>query len=279
MQAFSAGTDVTLSVPLTDRSGNVLNVSAVLVRVTDQDGGELLPQTALDGFTAGDEEAVVTVPAAKNALETGKSRALRVIELALTVGTNTTHRTARYAIEAVDPLVVGVNSFQTYPQADFIALSIPNLAGWSAAADAERINALIEARMRIVRLNFTMLNDNGQWGQNSLNYVPEGSYKTRYIGAAGMFLFNGDLDQLDATQFMGLPERFKFALRQAQVAEADAVLGGDPMAQKRQDGLISDAVGESRQAFRLTKPLELPVSRRALGYLSAFVSLNKRISR
>jgi hypothetical protein len=280
MNVFSAGTDVTMYVPLQDASGNLLNVTAVQYRVVDQNGSELVASTALDAFAPGSETADITVPAESNVLAAGSARDLRAIELTCVIDdVNTIVLHAAYAIQVADALVVGVNSFATFVQAHFAALSIPALDAWKAASEQEQTEALIEARSHIVRLNFAPLNSNINWGQDSLNFIPEGAYDTNYIGSSDMFMFNGSLELLRPDQFAKLPSRFIEALIKAQVAEADYILGGGDIEKKRQDGLIMDNIGESRQSFRQGKPLQLPVCRKALGYLSYFVTFKQRIGR
>lgn len=279
MDVFVAGTDVTLTVPLVDKSGNAMTVDAISYRITDQDGTELVALQPLASFVAGQASASILVSAADNTLAAGVSRAMRNIELTCTIAGNNVMVHAAYVIEVADPLVVGVNSFMTYAQAEFVALDIPNLSGWEAASEQQRIAALIDARSHIVQLSFSPLNSNVNWGQDSLNFIPEGTYDTNYIGNSSMFLFNGNLDLLRPDQFAALPTRFVTALRKAQLAEADAILGGDSVEKKRQDGLIQDNIGESRQMYRQGKPLQLPVCRRALGYLSYFVTFSRKIGR
>jgi hypothetical protein len=279
MDVFSAGTDVTLSVPLQDKSGNPLAVSAIEYRVTDESNVELVAAMPLAGFIAGSDTAVITVAAAENTLGGGVARGMRNVVLACTVGGNSIYLRASYAIEEGDPLVVGTNSFMTYAQAEFTALSLPNLDGWNGADEQSRIAALMDARSHIVQLSFTPLNSNVNWGQDSLNFIPEGVYDTSYVGDSSMFLFNGNLDLLRPDQFASLPTRFVDALKKAQVVEADAILGGNSVEAKRREGLVQDNIGESRQTFRQSKPLELPVCRRALGYLSYFITFSKRIGR
>jgi hypothetical protein len=273
MDAFLHGTEVKLVVPLTDAVGNQLSVSAIEYRVVDQLGVELVPKTTVTGFVADATTATITVLVASNTLPVGAARALRQVDLYCTVGGNIVLLTAAYAITQPDVLVVGVNSFQSYAAAQFIALDIPNIAGWDGASDAQRTAALIDAREHVCQLSFQRLNQ--RFGQNSLDYLPEG---TRDVGS-NMFGFTGDLKQLTPAQFTGLPPEFLAALYKAQVAEANVILGGDPVEAKRLDGLLLDSVGESRQMFRPGKPLQLPVSRRALAYLSQFVTFSKRIGR
>lgn len=279
MNVFLQGTDVSLIVPLKDKGGNPISVTTVQCRVTDQDDVEVLAQHSVDSFSEGDSEVVIAVLAASNTLGAGIARALRSVELTCLVEGNTIVINTAYAIELADPLQVGINSFQSYASAEFVSLDIPNTPGWDAATNQERQAALIDARSHIVQLNFTQLNSTGNWGQDSLNYVPEGSYPTNYATQNGVFMFQGDLSLMSAEQFVLLPAKFKKALCLAQVAEADAILGGDPIEDRRHKGILMEAVGEVRQMFRSGKPLELPVSRRALGYISYFVSFSKKIGR
>lgn len=279
MDVFLAGTGVALDVPLTDNSGNAIAVTAVQYRVIDENGNELAPRQDLIGFVPEGAVATVPVTALMNTLATGVMRSLRQVELFCTVDGNTTLLTAAFVVAQSEVLEVGVNSFQTYAQAQFTALSLPNIPAWDTASADERLAALIEARTHIVQLSFTQLNSNVNWGQDSLNYIPEGTYLTEFVGDSNMFMFNGNLELLRPDQFAKLPTKFIDVLKKAQVAEANSILGGDSVDQKRRDGLVLDTIGESKQMFRSSKPLELPVCRRALGYLSYFISFAKRIGR
>lgn len=292
MDLFLAGTNVTLMVPLQDRSGNQLTVTAVDYRVIDQNGTELQARTALTGFVSGAASATVQVPAllnniagipatiSNNQIDQFTVREVRTVELFCTISGNIVMLTKSYGLEPADPLVVGINSFQTFAQAELTALDIPNLNAWAAADDASKIAAMVDARQHINQLNFWLLNSNINWGQDSLNYVPEGAYQSPYAGSGNqLFIFNGNLALLTPTQFSFLPIRFKAALRQAQVTEADEIMGGDPVDVRRREGLLLESIGEVKQMFRPGKPIDLPVSRRALKYLSQFVTFSKRIGR
>jgi hypothetical protein len=296
MELYLAGTDVNLSVPLVDRNGNALTVDLISYRVVDQDGVEKVASIALDTYAPGDAYAAILVPAVKNIIaevpadsaitskqiDTFNTREARVAELSCTLASgNTIVINVTYGLEHQDPLRVGINSFQPLTKAELTAMDISNLTGWNAASDQDKIAAMITARNHICQLNFWLLNSNTNWGQDNMNYVPEGAYQTQYAsaGANNMFVFNGNLGLLTPLQYGRLPERFKTALRLAQVAEADSILGGDPVELRRREGLLLESIGEVKQMFRTGKPLDLPVSKRALRYLSAFVTFSKRIGR
>lgn len=286
MQVFLAGTNVLCVIPLLDRTGTPLNVASVEYRIVDQANTELVARAALADFVAGSADVQVTVPASLNTLgatpteHTVPTREGRIVELFLTLDNgNAVGLTYVYGIEPVDTLVPGVNSFQTYAQAQLTAIDIPGTPAWDAATDEERFAAMIEARWHLCKLSYYLLNSNLNFGQDSLNFVPEGTYTSKYAATDSLFMFDGNLELLNAQQFDSLPERFKGALRKAQVAEADAILGNDPIALKREMGLISDAVGTTKQTYRSTKPLEMPCCKRAMSYVSYFVSNSKRLAR
>lgn len=289
MDIFLAGTPVALTVALQDRNGNALEVASIEYRVVKQDGSVVVARAPLDTFGGG-SEAVVEVSAEINAVATVDPatitaaqidsffvRESRTVELFCTdAAGNTVLLTSTYALEPAETLFAGLNSFQSFTQAELVAMDMPQLLGWSAANEKDKIAALIEARLQICQLRFNIINSNVNWGQDNLNYVPEGSYPTPY---AGMFMFNGNLALITPSNFVKLPPRFKMALCRAQVAQADTVLGGDPVDVRRKEGLILESIGEVKQMFRGGKPLELPVSKRALKYLSPFVSFSQRIGR
>lgn len=268
-----------MTVPLTDSSGNTLTVNAVSYKVTDENGVSVVGLTPLATFVSGDAEVVIATTALQNTLAAGVLRGLRAISIVCEMDAGSVELTASYAIGASDPLVVGVNSFQTLSQAEFLSMEIPNTPGWDGATAQQRVAALIEARKRINMLSFNQLNSNVNWGQDSLNYVPEGQYTTSYVSNNGMFLFNGNLELLRADQFAKLPAKFLDAIRRGQLVEADEILGGDPIQSRRQAGILVDTIGETKMMFKTGKPLQLPVSRRALAYMSYFITFSKRLTR
>ncbi len=296
MDIYLAGTDVISSVPMMDRNGNVLSVASINYYITDMSDTVVLPLTTLAGFVSGSSQATVLVPAIANVItdppiasaitaaqiDQFNTREIRtiVLECILTSGNSVVIK-ASYGLEHPDPLIVGLNSFQTLPNGELIAMDIVGLNHWLGAAERDKIAAMITARYRICQLNFWLLNSNTNWGQDNMNYVPEGAYQTPYASAGqnNMFIFNGNLGLLTPTQYDNLPVRFRTALKYAQVAEADFLLGGDQHIQRRQDGLVLESIGETRQVYRNTKPIDLPVSKITLRYLSAFVTFAKRIGR
>lgn len=254
MEVFLANTVVIASVPMVDGNGNQIVASAISYRVIDQDDFELVPLTALAGFAAGSSNAVITVASSANQLAAGLVRGARTIQLTCTTASNTVVISHSYALELVEPLTVGVNSFQSFSYAKLTAMDVPDIPGWDAATDRQKISALVDARNHICKLNFRFLGDS--WSSS----------------------YGGNLSSLTPSQYGTLPASLRNALRLAQIAEADFILGGDPVMDKIQSGVILDSIGESKQMYA-SRPLQMVVCRRALNYLSGHITLNLSIGR
>ena len=277
---FLTGNAVNAVVPLVDKSGNALSITSVDYQLLDETDAVLVARTTLAGFTPNATAVTITLPAAVNTLLSTDTRKARILQLfCLDSNGNTKELTYLYGIEQSDPLIAGVNSFAGWAQAQLIALDVPNTPSWDAASDDQKIQALIEARNHIVRLNFSLLNSNVNYAQDQLAYIPQGNYITNFIASSGLFLFTGNLELLNSSQFLALPVRFIRALQLAQIAEADFILGGDATGGRREAGIILESIGDTKQMFRTAKPLDLPCSKRALGYISYFVTFAKHVGR
>lgn len=252
MNVYRSGSDVSLVIPLVDENGNTLTPSAVSYRVLNQTEDELQAATPVVGFTAGDTSVSVTIPAALNTLTATDIRQLRIITLATQEpGNSEAYIRVSYIVSNEFTLVTGINSYQTFGEATLLTLDMPDMIGWQFAADdRKREAALIEAYHRIGRLRF----------------VVDGVDVVR-------------INEMADADFALLSPIFRDALKKAQVSEADIILGGDPIQRKREEGLLSDSVGESSIMFRPGKPLLMSVSRRSLNYLAGYVTYNNALGR
>jgi len=78
--------------------------------------------------------------------------------------------------------------------------------------------------------------------------------------------------ELDAPTLASLGRLNLDTLKTAQVIEANFLLGGNPMEQRRRDGILSESIGEVSQFFRTSKPLVMPVCREAARVLGKFMA-------
>lgn len=76
-----------------------------------------------------------------------------------------------------------------------------------------------------------------------------------------------------------LSEQQRQQLIEAQLIEADFLLGGNPIEQRRRMGLMSDSSGESAHFFRPTKPVVLAVCRDAALALAPYVRFSAELGR
>jgi hypothetical protein len=260
MDMYLGGTEVTSHIVLADDFGNPLTVDTLEYEVVDQTGAAVVAREPIAGFVAGTANVLIVVPPSANTLTPPNVRESRRINLYCIVAGNTLLITRLYAVEANAVLVTGENSFQTYDEAELLSLEIPNVNGWNAATYRDKIAALMEARVRLCKMNFNIFNSN-MW--------------------AGGMGYGGDISYIPPESFVQLPPRFLKALRLAQVAEANYITGiaNGQIVDKQAQGLVEDTVGESKQVFSRGMPLKLQVSRDASRYLSTYITYNIRTAR
>jgi hypothetical protein len=259
MQSYLPGTDVQVTATLVDSAGEALSPLAVEYAVADEDGATVVARVALPGYVAGESEVVATVLAANNALDVDETYGMRVVTFFAQLETGWVATEVSYKIALLDPLVIPTTSFQSYNEANLTATTMPDLDGWNAASKDARIAALSEARDRLCRLVYAD------------DVYSDIEWQSRVELSSEI-----DLDDLTAPEFANLDAKFKTLLKKAQIVEADDVLTGDPVSEKREDGLMSETIGESSMMFRPGRPARFPVSRRTMTMLSRYIR-NKRV--
>ncbi|MEO9387051.1 hypothetical protein [Chromobacterium phragmitis] len=248
MQTFVAGQPVEITVPLLDSLGNVLTPTKAVVTIRGDFGD------ALEVIEPELASPLSFKPGAASALPDDRLIAARQAEVLinyLDIATSMPQEKL-FTVEWVlrRGLEPGRNSVLSLHAANALSLSM-QLDGWSAADDARKTPALLEAWRRMRQLTFDLSGYQDDRGE---------------VDQSGPFTLN------DATRPLHtLPSRFIDALSVAQLLEADTILGGEPLQDKRLGGLMSETTGESSMMFRPGKPLEMPVSRRTLGALRSFI--------
>lgn len=262
MKSYYSGFDTAITIDLVDDDGNQYIANSAQYRVLDESEVEIVPPGAATLQDAG-ASVLVSVPALSNTLAPGVFRGLRRIELMVNTGEGTVLQSESYMIVANEQLIVGVNSYQAYSEAQLNSMDIPNLAAWGDATQKERIAALVESHTRLGRLQYSI---------SSLADAQD-----RLTPAAVTNISN--MAELTAAELSALPGSFMLALKKAQIIEADTALGGDPIDEQRRGGLMSTSIGEVSQMYRPGAPLVLAVSARALRYLTGYVKFGMKIGR
>lgn len=318
MNVFISGNVVESNIALNDDAGNpIADVVAVTYRVIDSENNELVkptvyvpngddypeeteepetPEEALADEPAQEEpseepsepveeetisEVIVQTSEEVNTLKEETSRDIRIICLkAKTKSGAVFSLEYAYGLTIADPLTVGVNSFMTYRQAQKMAMDMPKLNNWESMSQSQRISALLEAKQRICRLAFDF--GQVQLDMTKQDYVVQAAGKPRCVQVGEIFgVYGGSvkLEDLSVEDFEALPTKFRTALMQAQLAEANDVLEVDSIAERRRQGLILETIGEVKQMFSSIIPAQMAVSSKAMSYLSRYLASGKKIGR
>lgn len=227
----------------------------ITITISDTYGNVLFTDT--DTVATGDESYTYTVADTYNALSVDEdSRGVRKIEVLYVDSAGISRKAInRYMLESDDGLVEGANTFMVYERALAVAHDLPSSDGWDYAEERKQIAALKEAFNNITTLSFKLTADG-----EAFNLVL-------------------DFTTADLLTLLSDYPDFWNALEMAQIAEADAILGGNEVEDKRRDGLMSETVGESSNMYRPGKPLISVIRTKTLRYLSGYVSMSKRIGR
>lgn len=226
-------------------------------------------------------EVIVQTSEEVNTLKEETSRDIRIICLkAKTKSGAVFSLEYAYGLTIADPLTVGVNSFMTYRQAQKMAMDMPKLNNWESMSQSQRISALLEAKQRICRLAFDF--GQVQLDMTKQDYVVQAAGKPRCVQVGEIFgVYGGSvkLEDLSVEDFEALPTKFRTALMQAQLAEANDVLEVDSIAERRRQGLILETIGEVKQMFSSIIPAQMTVSSKTMSYLSRYLASGKKIGR
>ena len=319
MNVYISGNAVESTIALNDDAGNpIANVVSVVYRVIDSESKELVksmvyvpdgedypeitetpaepeellseepseepvPEEPSEEPTEQETISEVTVLTSEdvNTLNEDSSRDIRIICLKAKTKTGAVFSLEyAYGLTVSDPLQVGVNSFMTYRQAQKLAMDMPKLNNWESMSQSQRISALLEAKQRICRLSFDF--GQVQLDMTKQDYVVQAAGKPRCVKVGEIFgVYGGSvkLEDLSVEDFEALPTKFRTALMQAQLAEANDVLEVDSIAERRRQGLILETIGEVKQMFSSIIPAQMAVSSKAMSYLSRYLASGKKIGR
>lgn len=168
-------------------------------------------------------------------------------------------------IESENLLAPGENSFAGYQELMLDSFDMTDLSAFREATKDEQVAALITAyynigSMRVSLFQHRDLSDPTLFDRDVL------------IGVTSTRTLRADV-------LAALKPSVQLQLRRSQLAEANSILGGNPIERARGLGLLSHSAGESTHFYRTTKPLELPISKRAAVELRGILNYALRISR
>lgn len=260
MKSFPAGVTITLTLPIIDMNGDPVTPTELSYLVRDLDDEIVVAPTNLD-FASTDTDADITILATFNDAAVGAA-AGRTVELKIKSAAGTFVQSETYALRPYQRLIPPLNSFLTDAAAQVMLADIPGLDALAGAEATIRQAALIEAHTRITKIPVQAA------PYEMLCPVPVYDRHTWPDVSAETFrAFNGP---------------FKKALMRAQLHEANQMLTGDPMREKRRAGILSETIGESSVTFQsggLALASNAVTSSDALAELSGYIVRRAVITR
>jgi hypothetical protein len=261
MDRFPVGTAVTLQIAYVDYNDVAVVPTGVSYTVRNENDDELAADIPVAGpYT---DKATITIAGNLNT-----PAGARMIELKMTNAAGDTFVDAVYEVRDRVRLVLLDNSFITYLQAQLIANMMPNAVGWQGATEDQRIYALMAAYERLTRFAYLIKWPEQVDTQNILLQDQHARITPQMWPA------------MTPELLAPYPVNFRNALAKAQVIEANAVLTGDPIADKRRAGLMAESVGESKMMWRGgVRPLDYGVHRDTFDALKGYIDYRLTLTR
>lgn len=240
-------------------SVDMLTVDTLTYSVFDNAGNTLLSEqpATLDS----DYSVQVAIPAEVNQIGNA-DRALRRVKLKATTGTTTVEFENVYVLLNNFELAVFEQSFATLDDAAMYAIDMVKGDVILNMSRVQLRRLLIEATVRLKQMPFSirrifgvdyddydrpmnMLNvHNVYWGQ-------EGQYRMDLI----------DWSKMSPELYAGLPDDFKKTLLVATVNEVAEIASTTDSQSARDEGIVSESIGETTIAYRQGKAANLTVNR------------------
>jgi len=265
LKLYPENYEVRFEVPFTDNAGNPFLPSGCHSIVSDGDDVVIFDYGQI-WVNGADGTATVTVSASDNALGEGELSAVRKLKVTLSDGQISTVKSFSYIIEAEARLEILNNTFISLETAQMTARNLPTAKAWAAASEDQQIGSLIQAysRLQRVQLRFPL-----PIKENEDRDFDERDYQ---------IIRPGQWSEISKPEFLAMPREFRYALRAAQICEANVILSDNPVTQRHRNGVISETIGESSVMLRGGK-LELGVDNETMRHLAGFIYYDVRVTR
>jgi hypothetical protein len=263
LSTYQHNTQVNVVVSFPEVDGAPIAPTEATFEVTDEVGSVVVPSTTITLDPDAGTEVTIGVNPEYNLVGDDAVRAIRSVRLTFITPTGTYTATARYIVEKASLLVLMQNSFQTYEEALLTRMDLPQFDGWDMSDESGQIAALVTSHDRMCRLTFRY-----RMNQDAVMY-----------DSRDPFWIVNRIRELPASDFAKWPKDFKQALRRAQLYEADQILKGDPVGDKRRSGVVSETIGEAKMFFNARPPLRLALCVQAMETLSPYLYARRQIGR
>lgn len=183
-----------------------------------------------------------------------RDRDLRRVTLSVDAGGSLISKEQQYIVLRSFELSVPGQSFISIAEAQLQAIDMLNGGSLLSGNEGDLRRQLIEATKRIKSMSFSVRRiydidwDDYDRPQNMLQ---TSTLPFRWAGQYTSDIV--DWDKLADADFMKFPENFRNALAMAVVNEASEIAGGNDIQRAREDGIVSESIGETTMAYRQGK--------------------------
>ncbi|HCL5638277.1 TPA: hypothetical protein N2N45_004364 [Klebsiella aerogenes] len=252
---YKDGDDVTLRFSL-----DVMNATSATYSVKDA-RGKIITSGVNVPVTDGQMFVAVTIPGSVNALEE-RERDLRRVTLSVDAGGVFINKEQQYIVLRNFELSVPGQSFISIADAQLQAIDMLNGGSLLSGSEGDLRRQLIEATRRVKSMSFSVRRIYGiDWDDydRPQNMLATSTLPFRWAGQYASDIV--DWSKLSDEDFMEFPESFRSALALAVVNEASEIAGGNDIQRAREDGIVSESIGETTIAYRQGKSAVSTVSR------------------
>lgn len=250
MQQFIAGNPVAIEVEFENSRGEFITPTSASYSLLDEQYQAIKVDQA---FVPTGPAHLLVIDASDNTLPAGTVSGYRQINVKFTDQDGAVYTTtANYVINQTAQVDPGVNGFATFGEIMIHATRMSEVETIMAAAPETVMSALTGAYFNIGRLSINLV-----VGSRTV-------HTTRDLSAADLQL----LEPVDRSRFI-----------EAQIIEAEYLLGGNPVEQRRRMGLMSESIGEVSQFFRTSMPMTTPVCSDCYRVLSRYIRRGVTIGR
>ena len=244
---YKDGDDVTLRFSL-----DVMSATSVSYSVKDASGNIVTSGVDVP-VSDGQMFVTITVPGSSNALGE-RERDLRRVTLSVDAGGAFITKEQQYIVLRSFDLSVPKQSFISIGEAQLQAIDMLNGGSLLTGGEGDLRRQLIEATKRIKSMSFSIRRIYSMdWDDydRPQNMLQTSTLPFRWAGQYTSDIV--DWDKLTDDDFMEFPEVFRNALALAVVNEASEIAGGSDIQRAREDGIVSESIGETTMAYRQGK--------------------------
>lgn len=252
---YKDGEDVTLRFSL-----DVMSATSATYSVKDA-RGKIITSGVNVPVADGQLFVAVTIPGSVNALEE-RERDLRRVTLSVDAGGVIINKEQQYIVLRSFELSVPGQSFISIADAQLQAIDMLNGGSLLSGSEGDLRRQLIEATRRVKSMSFSVRRIYGiDWDDydRPQNMLATSTLPFRWAGQYTSDIV--DWSKLSDEDFMEFPESFRSDLALAVVNEASEIAGGNDIQRAREDGIVSESIGETTIAYRQGKSAVSTVSR------------------